>query len=35
MLNPNDAEPDSALKDAASAAVYDARGPFGVALVIT
>lgn len=35
MLNPNDIETISVLKDAASAAVYGARGAFGVVLITT
>ncbi len=35
MLNPNDIESISVLKDAASAAIYGARGAFGVILVTT
>ncbi|MEX2592388.1 MAG: TonB-dependent receptor [Anditalea sp.] len=35
MLNPNDIESVSVLKDAASAAVYGARGAFGVVLITT
>ena len=35
MLNPNDIESISVLKDAASAAIYGARGAFGVVLVTT
>ena len=34
-LNPNDIESVSALKDAASAAIYGARGAFGVILITT
>ncbi|MQA91577.1 MAG: SusC/RagA family TonB-linked outer membrane protein [Gemmatimonas sp.] len=35
MLNPNDVESVTVLKDAASAAVYGARGAFGVVLITT
>jgi TonB-linked SusC/RagA family outer membrane protein len=35
MLNPNDIESVSVLKDAASAAIYGARGTFGVVLITT
>jgi len=35
MLNPNDIESISVLKDASSAAVYGARGAFGVVLIET
>ncbi len=35
MVNPNDVESVSVLKDAASAAVYGARGAFGVLLITT
>jgi len=35
MINPNDIESISVLKDAASAAVYGARGAFGVVLITT
>ncbi|MBK5721951.1 TonB-dependent receptor [Dysgonomonas sp. Marseille-P4677] len=35
MLNPNDIESVSVLKDAASAAIYGARGSFGVILITT
>lgn len=35
MLNPNDVESVSVLKDAASAAIYGARGSFGVVLITT
>lgn len=35
MLNPNDVESISVLKDASSAAVYGARGSFGVVLITT
>jgi TonB-linked SusC/RagA family outer membrane protein len=35
MLNPNDIESISVLKDAASAAIYGARGVFGVVLITT
>lgn len=35
MLNPNDVESISVLKDAASAAIYGARGSFGVVLITT
>ena len=35
MLNPNDVESVTVLKDAASAAIYGARGAFGVLLVTT
>ncbi|MBF9254482.1 TonB-dependent receptor [Pontibacter sp. 172403-2] len=35
MLNPNDIESISVLKDASSAAVYGARGAFGVVLITT
>ncbi|HEV7347819.1 TonB-dependent receptor [Telluribacter sp.] len=35
MLNPNDIESVTVLKDAASAAVYGARGAFGVVLITT
>ncbi|WP_207534591.1 SusC/RagA family TonB-linked outer membrane protein [Desertivirga arenae] len=35
LLNPNDVESISVLKDAASAAVYGARGAFGVVLITT
>jgi TonB-linked SusC/RagA family outer membrane protein len=35
MLNPNDIESISVLKDASAAAVYGARGAFGVVLVTT
>lgn len=35
MLNPNDIETISILKDAASAAIYGARGVFGVVLITT
>jgi TonB-linked SusC/RagA family outer membrane protein len=35
MLNPNDIESVSVLKDASSAAVYGARGAFGVVLITT
>ena len=35
MLNPNDIESVTVLKDAASAAIYGARGPFGVVLITT
>lgn len=34
-LNPNDIESVSVLKDAASAAIYGARGTFGVILITT
>jgi len=35
LLNPNDVESVSVLKDAASAAIYGARGSFGVILITT
>ncbi|MFP5080856.1 SusC/RagA family TonB-linked outer membrane protein [Pedobacter sp. JCM 36344] len=35
LLNPNDVESVSILKDAASAAIYGARGAFGVVLITT
>src|SRR5690606_16011578 len=35
MLNPNDIEPITVLKDASSAAVYGARGAFGALLITT
>jgi TonB-linked SusC/RagA family outer membrane protein len=35
MLNPNDIESVSVLKDAASAAIYGSRGTFGVVLITT
>ena len=35
LLNPNDVESVSVLKDAASAAIYGARGSFGVVLITT
>ena len=35
MLNPNDIESVSILKDASSAAIYGARGTFGVVLITT
>jgi TonB-dependent SusC/RagA subfamily outer membrane receptor len=35
LLNPNDIENISVLKDAASAAIYGARGSFGVVLITT
>lgn len=35
LLNPNDVESVSVLKDAASAAIYGARGTFGVVLITT
>ena len=35
LLNPNDVESVSLLKDAASAAIYGARGTFGVVLITT
>lgn len=35
MVNPNDVESISVLKDAASAAIYGARGSFGVILITT
>lgn len=35
MLNPNDIESISLLKDAASAAIYGARATYGVMLVTT
>ncbi|RZK52545.1 MAG: TonB-dependent receptor, partial [Pedobacter sp.] len=35
LLNPNDIESVSVLKDAASAAIYGARGVFGVVLITT
>ncbi len=35
LLNPNDVESISVLKDAASAAIYGARGAFGVVLITT
>ncbi len=35
LLNPNDIESISVLKDAASAAIYGARGTFGVILITT
>lgn len=35
MLNPNDVESISVLKDAASASIYGARGAFGVVLITT
>ncbi|CAL1520132.1 TonB-dependent receptor [Chitinophaga sp. MM2321] len=35
LLNPNDIESVSVLKDAASAAIYGARGSFGVVLITT
>jgi len=35
LLNPNDIESVSVLKDAASAAIYGARGTFGVILITT
>ncbi len=35
LLNPNDIESVSVLKDAASAAIYGARGTFGVVLITT
>lgn len=35
MLNPNDVESVSVLKDAAASAIYGARAPFGVVLITT
>ena len=35
MLNPNDIESISVLKDAAASAIYGARAPFGVVLITT
>ncbi|MBQ1648419.1 MAG: TonB-dependent receptor plug domain-containing protein, partial [Bacteroidales bacterium] len=35
LLNPSDIESVTVLKDAASAAIYGARGPFGVVLITT
>ena len=35
LLNPGDIESVTVLKDAASAAIYGARGPFGVVLITT
>ena len=35
MLNPNDIETVSVLKDAAAAAIYGARAPYGVVLITT
>ena len=35
MLNPNDIESVSVLKDAASAAIYGSRAPYGVVLITT
>lgn len=35
LINPNDIESVSVLKDAASAAIYGARGPYGVVLITT
>lgn len=35
LLNPNDIESVSVLKDAASSAIYGARAPFGVVLITT
>lgn len=35
MLNPNDIESVSVLKDAAASAIYGARAPFGVVLITT
>ena len=35
MLNPNDIESVSVLKDAASSAIYGSRAPFGVVLITT
>ena len=35
MLNPNDLESISVLKDAAASAIYGARAPFGVVLITT
>jgi len=35
LINPNDVESISVLKDAASAAIYGARGAFGVVLITT
>ena len=35
MLNPNDMESISVLKDAAASAIYGARAPFGVVLITT
>lgn len=35
MLNPNDIESVSVLKDAASASIYGARAPYGVVLITT
>lgn len=35
MLNPNDIESISVLKDAASASIYGARAPYGVVLITT
>jgi len=35
LLNPNDIESVSVLKDAASAAIYGSRGPYGVILITT
>lgn len=35
LINPNDVESVSVLKDAASAAIYGARGTFGVVLITT
>ena len=35
MLNPDDIESVSVLKDAAASAIYGARAPFGVVLITT
>jgi TonB-dependent SusC/RagA subfamily outer membrane receptor len=35
MINPNDIATISILKDASSAAIYGARGAFGVVLITT
>ena len=35
MVNPDDIESISVLKDAASASIYGARGAFGVLLITT
>jgi TonB-dependent SusC/RagA subfamily outer membrane receptor len=35
VINPNDVESVSILKDAASASIYGARGAFGVVLITT
>ena len=35
MLNPNDIESISVLKDAAASSIYGSRAPFGVVLITT